>query len=101
MWKRYVEITVDVAIAFVAYRLVGWIGFALWAFFVFANIATHVNGNQQVMMRTLLSRLPDRCALCHREILDEGGVFDEDGIYHAVCSDKLEGLEDLRKKAGV
>ena len=52
-------------------------------------------------MKTLLSRLPDRCAFCHREIVDEGGVFDEQRIYHAACSDKLESLEGLRKEAGV
>jgi hypothetical protein len=33
-------------------------------------------------MNTLLSRLSDRSAFCHREIVDEGGVLDEDGIYH-------------------
>ena len=101
MWKRYAEIAVDVAIAFAAYHFLGWIGFALWALFVLVHIATHIAGSQQIMVKTLLSRLPDRCAFCHREILDEGGVFDEDGIYHAACSDKLEGLEDLRREVGV
>jgi hypothetical protein len=101
MWKRYAAIAVDVAIGFVAYYFLGWIGFALWTLFVLLHIATQVAGNHRVIMETLLSRLPNRCALCHREILDEGGVFDEDGIYHAVCSDKLAGLEDLRREAGV
>lgn len=101
MWKRYAEIAIDVAIAFAAYRFLGWIGFALWTLFVLMHIGTHVAGNQQVIMKTLLSRLPDRCAFCHREILDEGGVFDEVGIYHAACSDKLEGLEGLHREAGV
>jgi hypothetical protein len=52
-------------------------------------------------MNTLLSRLPDRCAFCHREIVDEGGLFHAEGIYHAACSDKLESLEGLRREAVV
>ncbi len=101
MLKRYAEIGADVAIAWVAFRLFGWIGLALWALFVISWFATQLISNQQIIMKTLLSRLPDRCAFCHREIVDEGGVFDEEGIYHAACSDKLDSLEGLRKEAGV
>jgi hypothetical protein len=39
--------------------------------------------------------------VCHREIVDEGGVFDEEGIYYEKCLDKLDSLEELRKEAGV
>jgi hypothetical protein len=30
--------------------------------------------------------------MCHREIVDEGGIIDDDGesIYHEKCVDKLE-----------
>ncbi len=101
MMKRYVEIAVDVAVAFAAYYFLGWIGFALWTLFVVSWFATKLISNQQVIMKTLLSRLPDRCAFCHREIVDEGGVFDDAGIYHGACLDKLESLEELRKETGV
>jgi hypothetical protein len=101
MLKRYAEIGADVAIAWVAFHLFGWIGLTLWTLFVISWFATQLISNQQTIMKTLLSRLPDRCAFCHREIVDEGGVFDEDGIYHAACSDKLDSLEGLRREAGV
>jgi hypothetical protein len=101
MLKRYAEIGADVAIAWVAYYLFGWVGFALWALFLISWLAVQLIGNQQVIMKTLLSRLPDRCAFCHREIVDEGGVFDEDGIYHEICSEKLDSLEALRMEAGI
>jgi len=39
--------------------------------------------------------------MCHREMVDEGGIVDEEGIYHEACMDKLESLEELRKEAGV
>jgi hypothetical protein len=101
MLERYVEVVVDVAVGFGAYYFLGWIGLALWALLVMSWLATQLTRNQQIIMKTLLSRLPDRCAFCHREILDEGGVFDEQSIYHSACADKLESLEELRKEAGV
>jgi hypothetical protein len=33
--------------------------------------------------------------------VDEGGILDEDSIYHEACLEKLESLEELRKEAGV
>ena len=101
MKNRYPEIVIDVVLAGTFYHFWGWIGFALFAFVVLSWFFLQLIDTQNVTMKTLLSRLPDRCAFCHREIVDEGGVFDEDGIYHAACSDKLESLEDLRKEAGV
>jgi hypothetical protein len=101
MLKTYAEIGVGVAIAAGAHYFLGWIGFALWALVVVIWFAVQVISNQKVIMKTLLSRLPERCAFCHREIVDEGGTFDENGIYHHACADKLESLEDLRKEAGV
>lgn len=91
----------DTALAAAAYYFLGWIGFAVWAFFVVGRYAVQLVGYQRTMTQTMLSRLPDRCAFCHREIVDEGGVFDEDGIYHTACSEKLESLEGLRVEAGV
>jgi hypothetical protein len=101
MLKRYAEIALDVAIGSIGYYYLGWIGLALWALFLICNYLYQMCSDQKIMMNTLLSRLPDRCAFCHREIVDEGGVFDEDGIYHEACSEKLESLEGLRKEAGV
>lgn len=99
--KQYIEIAVDVAFACGAYRLFGWIGFAVWCFFNLSLFASRLMEHQQLISKTLLSRLPDRCAFCHREIVDEGGTFDEEGIYHEACLEKLDSLEELRKEAGV
>lgn len=60
--KRQVEIGVDVAAACGAYYLFGWIGFAFWAVIMISWFATQMIGDQQVIMKTLLSRLADRCA---------------------------------------
>jgi hypothetical protein len=100
-WQQYLEPIVDVVIAAIAYYFLHWIGFALWVFFVVSRYGFLLLSTQQDIRSALLSRLPDRCAFCHREIVDEGGVFDANGIYHAGCSDKLESLEDLRMEAGV
>ena len=75
--------------------------FAVFAFFLICVFLARLLANQQAVLKILHSRLPDRCAFCHREILDEGGVFDEDCIYHAACADKLDSLEGLRVEAGV
>jgi hypothetical protein len=101
MNRRYLEIVIDAVLAGTFYHFLGWIGFALFAFVALSWFLLQLIDAQNVTMKTLLSRLPDRCAVCHREIVDEGGVFDEHGIYHAACSDKLESLEELRKQAGV
>jgi len=95
------ELVGDAVVAYVAYRLFGWIGFAVWTLFVMTHFLYQLLIVQRTMSATLLSRLPDRCAFCHREIVDEAGVFDEEGIYHQTCSDKLNSLEELREEAGV
>jgi hypothetical protein len=101
MKKRCLEIAIDAILAGAFYHFFGWIGFALFACVVLSWFFLQLIDAQNVTMKTLISRLPDRCAVCHREIVDEGGVFDEDGIYHVACSEKLESLEELRKEAGV
>jgi hypothetical protein len=104
MSKRYAEIAeivIDVAVAFAAYHWLGWIGFSLWVLFLGCWFVRQLVSDQHVIMKALLSRLPDRCAFCHREIVDEGGVFDENGIYHEKCLDKRDSLEAHRKEAGV
>jgi hypothetical protein len=89
-WKLYAEVAGDVLLGLVAYHLGGWIGFALWVFFVIAVAFAKLVAHQEIMSKTLLSRLPDRCAMCHREIVDEGGVVDKEGIFHEVCLEKRE-----------
>jgi hypothetical protein len=44
-------------------------------------------------MSTLLSPLPHRCAMCHRELVDEGKIIYQEGIYHEACSDKLDATK--------
>ena len=101
MLGQYVEIAVDAAIAYAAYYFFGWIGFAIWTSIVVTRFLAQLVRDQRAIAKVLLERLPDRCGFCHREIVDEGGVFDEDGIYHSTCADKLESLEELREEAGV
>jgi hypothetical protein len=53
----------------------------------------------QTTRDVLLSRLPDRCAMCHREIVDEGGVtdFDLEGelkTFHATCAEKIDAMKE-------
>jgi hypothetical protein len=88
----YGEIALDLAVAIAAYRFFRWFGFALWALFVLCNYGYQIASYQKTAMNTLLSRLPNRCAMCHREIVDEGGIIDDggEGIYHERCIDKLQ-----------
>jgi hypothetical protein len=92
--KHYGEIALDLTIAAVAYYFWHWIGFALVALFIVCNYGYQIANYQKTMMNTLLSRLPDRCAMCHREIVDEGGITDDDGqgIYHDACMEKLDAI---------
>ena len=53
----------------------------------------------QTTRDVLLSRLPDRCAMCHREIVDESGTTDMDlegetKIYHEACSERLDAMRE-------
>jgi len=93
-FAHYGEIAIDLAVAAVAYYFLHWVGFALWAFFVLCNYGYQIASYHRTTMNTLLSRLPDRCAWCHREILDEGGIVDKEGIYHERCIEKLEALPE-------
>jgi hypothetical protein len=43
--------------------------------------------------------------MCHREIVDEGGIMDDDlegelGIYHEACHEKLESIKSREKLQG-
>lgn len=99
--ERWLGMAIRGAIAYAAYRLFGWIGFGIWVFVATFELLLQLVERQKTISDTLLSRLPDRCAFCHREIVDEGGVIDKDRIYHDACAEKLDSLEELRKEAGI
>jgi formate-dependent nitrite reductase membrane component NrfD len=68
--KRYIEIALDAALAGAAYAWWGWIGVAVIGFVVFSRYFFLIIENQQATVNALkavYSRLPDRCAFCHRE----------------------------------
>jgi len=98
-WKDYIEIGGDVTAAVIAYAIGHWLGFAiavLWIACVYAHKAVMI---LQTTRDVLLSRLPDRCAICHREIVDGGGVTDfnlegELKIFHAECAAKIEAMKE-------
>ena len=98
--RHYGEIALDLTIAVIAYYFLHWIGFALVSLFIVCNYGYQIANYQKTTMQTLLSRLPNRCAMCHREIVDEGGIIDDDGegIYHEKCMDKLEALRERDQK---
>ena len=98
--RHYGEIALDLTIAVIAYYFLHWIGFALVSLFIVCNYGYQIANDQKTTMQTLLSRLPNRCAMCHREIVDEGGIIADDGegIYHEKCMDKLEALRERDQK---
>src|SRR5438045_3306844 len=98
-WKQYLEVGSDLLVVSIAFYFGQWFGFALAIVFL-----ASVYGYRVLMILTttrdvLLSRLPDRCAMCHREIVDEGGMIDEDlegetKMYHEACSEKLDAIKE-------
>ena len=107
-WKQHVEIGGDVLAVVVAFAFGRWIGFALVVVLLGLVYAYKALMILQTTRDVLLSRLPDRCALCHREILDEPGALDYDfegdlKTYHDACSEKLDAMREKDKavaKAG-
>jgi hypothetical protein len=79
MAKHYVETGLNVAVAGGAYYLCGWIGFAVWALLVMSWLATHLIDNQQIIMKTLQSRLPPASMISRwQKVQRTDKVFDED-----------------------
>lgn len=96
-WKQYIAIGADLLALFIALCFGHWVGFALAGVFLISVYAHQMLLIQQTTRDVLLSRLPERCKMCHREIVDEGGVIEEEldgefGIYHDACSEKLEAI---------
>jgi hypothetical protein len=100
-WKHYIEIGGDVIAAVIAYAIGHWLGFAIAVLCIACVYAHKAVMILQTTRDVLLSRLPDRCAICHREIVGEGGVtdFDLEGelkIFHAACADKIDAMKEKR-----
>lgn len=90
-WKQFSAIGFDLLFVGVAFYCGRWFGFALAVVFLASVYGYQTLSILQTTRDVLLSRLPDRCAMCHREIVDEGGTIDidlegETKIYHAACS---------------
>lgn len=101
-WRQYAAIGGDILAVLVAFWFGKWIGFAIAVLFVVLVLANQMLMTLQASRDVLLSRLPDRCALCHREILDDPGVLDYDleeelKIYHEACSDHLDAMKEKAK----
>ena len=77
-WKQYAAIGGDLLAVFIAFLVGKWLGFALAVLFIVLVWGHQTLTTLQTTRDVLLSRLPDRCALCHREILDESGVLEDD-----------------------
>ena len=97
-WKQFAAIGFDLLVVCVAFYFGQWFGFALAVFFFACVYGYQTLMILQTTRDVLLSRLPDRCAMCHREIIDEGGTIDTDlddelKIYHEACSDKLDAIK--------
>lgn len=70
-WKQYAAIGADLLAVVVAFLIGKWLGFALAVLLGLLVWGCQTLMILQTIRDVLLSRLPDRCALCHREILDE------------------------------
>jgi hypothetical protein len=101
-WKQYAAIGGDLLAVIVAYVIGKWLGLALAVFFIASVWGYQIMMTIETTRNVLLSRLPDRCAMCHREVLDEPGTtdFDLEGelrIYHDACAEKLDAIKEREK----
>jgi hypothetical protein len=101
-WKQYAEIGGDVLAIIVASYFGKWPGFAFAVVVIFLVYSYKALMILQTTRDVLLSRLPDRCAMCHREILDDPGVLDRDfddelKTYHEACSERLDAMKQRDK----
>jgi hypothetical protein len=96
--KQFAAIGFDLLLVCVAFYFGRWFGFALAVMFLASIYGYQTLSILQTTRDVLLSRLPDRCGMCHREIVDEGGTIDIDleggtNIYHEACSEKLDAMK--------
>ena len=90
--KRVLEVAIDVLFASLAYYAFGWVGFAVAGLFIISYLLLQIVQATTNTANILASRLPDRCAVCHREIVDEGGILSEDSICHERCVGRAAAL---------
>jgi hypothetical protein len=100
--KQIASIGIDLVIVVIAYVIGHWIGFALAVVVIALLYALQALQHLQTIQHVLLSRLTDRCAMCRREIVDDGGTLANDfegeiKIYHEVCAEKLDALKEKEK----
>ena len=103
-WKQFAATGFDLLLVCFAFYFGRWFGFALAVVFLASVCGYQILAILQTTRDVLLSRLPDRCGMCHREIVDEGGTIDidfegETKIYHEACSDKLDAMKEKEKDA--
>lgn len=101
-WRQLLGIFVDALALCIAFYFGRWIGFAIAAFILASIWGQQMLQAVETTRNVLLSRLPDRCAMCSREILDGDGVtdFDIEGevkMFHEACADKMEELKQKEK----
>jgi hypothetical protein len=101
-WKQFAAIGFDLLLVCVAFYFGRWFGFGLAVVFLASVYGCQTLSILLTTRDVLLSRLPDRCGMCHREIVDEGGTIDLDfegeaKIYHEACSDKLDAMKEKEK----
>lgn len=89
----------------VAFYFGHWFGFALAVVLLACAYGYQTLMILQTTREVLLSRLPDRCAMCHSKIVDEGGTIDidleaETKIYHEACSEKLDAIKERHAAEG-
>jgi hypothetical protein len=76
-WKQYIAIGSDLLAIFIAFYFGHWVGFALAVVFLISVYAHQMLLIQQTTRDVLLSRLPQRCKMCHREIVAQGAAISE------------------------
>jgi hypothetical protein len=98
--KHYAAICSCLLLVSVMFYFGHWFGFALAVVFLALVYGYQVLMALQAIRDVLRSSLTERCAMCHREIVDEGGVIGQDlegatRLYHSTCSDKMSELKAL------
>jgi hypothetical protein len=101
-WKHFVGIGGDLLLVCVSFYFGHWFGFAVATLFITLVWEQQILAALNTTRDVLLSRLPNRCGMCHRKILDEGGTIAEDlegeaKLYHDACAEKLDAIKEREK----
>ena len=79
-------------VATIVFYSLNWPGLVILAFAGAALVSTALLGSLRAIVKLLEERLRDRCSVCHREILDEGGVIYKHGVFHDSCLKRVEHI---------